>query len=235
MRDFDLLHSLQSGLHVDQQHLSPIVDRLLRGVTTQRFGERLRSIDTESLHNDPVTFGNANFGCVTTFGDNRFVLAPLQFHAQSTPVNPVLRLRIEHDPDGTAELFVELLHPAFTGRASAWFDATRLTEFGTRLAETFPLAKERPIELVGGYWSRTGDSIEQLHVGLRFYPIGGTGTVGVYVQLATDYQADERPESQCKVAAEIKTNYEELRRFGLAVKALAQRQTSLAELNEHSH
>lgn len=145
-------------------------------------------------------------------------------------MNPVLRFRIQHDPDGTAELFVELLHPAFTGRASAWFDATALAEFGVTLSETFPLNKERPIELIGGYWGHRGE-IDQLHVGLKFYPIGGTGTVGIHVQLATDLQADEQIESQCKVSAEVTTNYEELRRFGFALQAIAMNQASHAELN----
>ena len=82
-----------------------------------------------------------------------------------------------------------------------------------------------------GYWNHAGSSIDQLHVGLKFYPIGGTGTIGLHVHLATDRQADERPESQSTVAAEIKTNYEELRRFGMAVISLADGSTSLAELH----
>jgi hypothetical protein len=145
-------------------------------------------------------------------------------------MTPALRLRIQHDTDGTAELFVELQHRSFAGMASAWFDAKQVADFGARLAKTYPLQREHPIELSGGYWSRTGSAIDQLHVGLKFYPIGGTGTIGLHVQLATDCQADERPESQYKVAAEIKTNYEELRRFGLAVRSLAEGAISLAEL-----
>ncbi|NHL00372.1 hypothetical protein [Rubrivivax benzoatilyticus] len=141
-----------------------------------------------------------------------------------------LRLRIQHDTDGTAELLVELQHKSYSGTGSAWFDARQLAEFGRRLATTYPLQREHPIELSGGYWSRSGSTIDQLHVGFKFYPIGGTGTIGVHVQLATDCRADERLESQFKVAAEIKTNYEELRRFGLALSSLAEGSTSLAEL-----
>jgi hypothetical protein len=145
-------------------------------------------------------------------------------------VNPILRFHIQHDSDGTAELFVELLHPVFTGRGSAWFDAIALVELGVTLSETFPLNREKPIELIGGYWDHLG-AIDQLHVGLKFYPIGGTGTVGIHVQLATDCQADERIESQCKVSAEVNTNYEELRRFGFALQAIALNQASHAELH----
>ncbi|MFN3437756.1 MAG: hypothetical protein ACK41V_08700 [Acidovorax sp.] len=144
-------------------------------------------------------------------------------------MSPILSLQVQHDSDGTAELFVELSHPVFTGSASAWFDAISLAEFGASLANTFPLTREKPIELTGGYWDHQG-AIEQLHVGLKFYPIGGTGTVGVHVQLATDCQADERSESQSKVSAEVKTNYEELRRFGFAVQAIAKNQASHAQL-----
>lgn len=144
---------------------------------------------------------------------------------------PALRLRIEHDTDGTAELFVEVNQNSFSGKASAWFDANHLADFGACLAGTYPLTREHPIELTGGYWSSTGSTIDQLHVGLKFYPIGGTGTVGLQVQLATACQPEASPESQFKVAAEIKTNYEELRRFGLAVKALAEGSASLAELS----
>ena len=146
-------------------------------------------------------------------------------------MSSALRLRIDHDTDGTAELFVELHHNAFSGKSSAWFDAKQLAEFGVRLANTYPLKREHPVYLCGGYWSNTGSTIDQLHVGLKFYPIGGTGTVGLQVKLATPCLADERPESQYKVNAEIKTSYEELRRFGLAIKSLAEGQASLAELS----
>jgi len=133
-----------------------------------------------------------------------------------------LRLYLEPDTDGTCELFAEISAGRFSGAASAWFGSSELAEFGRSMRDTFPLAAGQRLNLEGGFWSKTGAPvIEDLHLGIHVYPIGGTGTVGVRVQLATAVHNGERNDSRCSVQAELHTNYEQLRTFGQAVIALA--------------
>jgi hypothetical protein len=134
-----------------------------------------------------------------------------------------LRLQLQPDTDGTGELFAQVNAGAFSGAASAWFGLSELAEFGRSMRDTFPLAANRRLKLEGGFWSKTGAPvIEELHLGLHIYPIGGTGTLGVRVQLATAVHNGEREDARCSVQAELRTNYEQLRRFGEALLALAQ-------------
>lgn len=134
-----------------------------------------------------------------------------------------LRLYLEPDTDGTGELFAEVGAGRFSGTASAWFGLTELAEFGRSMRDTFPLAAGQRLKLEGGFWSKTGAPvIEDLHLGIHVYALGGTGTLGVRVQLATAVHNGERSDSRCSVQAELHTNYEHLRAFGQAVLALAQ-------------
>jgi len=143
-----------------------------------------------------------------------------------------LRLQLERDPDGLAELFVEVANAGFAGIGSAWFSLQQLREFGRSLEETFPIPHGTSLVLAGGYWNSTQPaSLEQKHIGISFYPIGGTGTVGVHVELQTALQHDERPESQCSVRTELKTQYEPMRRFGTRLVALVEGNTKVAELD----
>jgi hypothetical protein len=135
-------------------------------------------------------------------------------------VASVLRLHFEPDSDGTGELFVEVAHGAFAGVGSAWFNAQELRAFGEQLQTTFPIPAGAPLELRGGFWDSNAQAVQQLHVELRVYPIGGVGTVGFRVTLATPVHREERPDSQCTVAVELQTKYEQLRAFGEAVAGL---------------
>lgn len=128
-------------------------------------------------------------------------------------MSDVLRIRFEEDADGTGELFVEVTSKGFSGRGSAWFDKINLITFAKKLAETYPLNTETPLSIEGGFWSKSGGDLEQIHVGLKFYPIGSTGQIGCRVSLATAVHSQERPESQSLVSCELKTFYEGLRTF----------------------
>jgi hypothetical protein len=139
-----------------------------------------------------------------------------------------LRLLLEPEDDGTAELFVEAEQRGFRGMSSAWIDPRKLADFGRHLQTLFPLPADKPIEIIGGFWQE--ERIEQVHVRIRVYPIGGAGTVGVQISLATPLHSGERPWSISTVGLELKTHYEQLRTFGRAVEALAKGQAHVAEL-----
>jgi hypothetical protein len=142
--------------------------------------------------------------------------------------NTLLRLRLDRDDDGTGELFVEVGRGGFQGASSTWVDQRRLANFGRQLQTHYPLPIGNPIEIAGGFWQQEG--VEQFHVRLRVYPIGAVGTVGIQVTLATPLHDGDRAESQSSVSLELKTHYEQMRNFGLAVEALAGGKTPLAEL-----
>ena len=147
----------------------------------------------------------------------------------------MLSLRIEPDTDGTGELFAKVAHASFSGASSAWFNLQELRAFGERLQATFPIPPGTSLSLQGGFWSKSGASvIEQLHVGLSFYPIGGAGVVGVRVTLATSIHEGARPEAQHTVAVEFRTQYEPLRAFGIALVALVNGSVSSATLAPHA-
>jgi hypothetical protein len=134
-----------------------------------------------------------------------------------------LRLRLETDPDGTAELFVEVAHAGFSGVGSAWFSVQQLCEFGQRLQHVYPIPQGTSLDLMGGYWNSSAPaSLTQKHVGISFYPVGGTGTVGVRVDLQAPLDRDDRPVSRSSVGVELRTLYEPLRLFGAGLVALAQ-------------
>jgi hypothetical protein len=130
----------------------------------------------------------------------------------------MLRLTLQADTDGTGELFVEASSGAFHGASSAWFEMRWLAEFG-RILGVYPLPREKPPTLQGGYW-REG-AIEERHVGLTFRQVDLRGTVGIHIELATPRYEGERPEHQSRAAFEILTDYESLRRFGQALTQLA--------------
>ena len=141
-----------------------------------------------------------------------------------------LRLTFEADTDGTGELFARVESAGFSGASSAWFDSEHLVEFAKSLANSYPLQPNEPLRLEGGFWNRTGSGIEQLHLGLAFYPIGSVGHVGCRVSLSTSIHEHDRPESQALVAVELHTSYEELRKFAQSLEMLAQRAVSEAVL-----
>ena len=143
-----------------------------------------------------------------------------------------LRFRLEVDSDGSGELFVEAACKAYAGASSAWFGVQQLRDFGRELQETFPIPPDTPIELEGGFWSSASpNALEQCHVGLRFYPVGASGRIGIRVSLATPVHHGDRKEAQSVVSFELSTYYESLRQFGEAVRLLAEGQIETAELN----
>jgi hypothetical protein len=131
-----------------------------------------------------------------------------------------LRLSIDADDDGTAELRADVRADGFSGVGAAWFDLRQVADFALSLENAFPL--ENAMELKGGYWTKDGTGLTQEHLGIRFYPVGGCGVVGCQIRLANPVQEHDRPEAQCTVRVELLTHYEELRQFAGELRLLAQ-------------
>ena len=131
-----------------------------------------------------------------------------------------LRLSFNADTDGTGELLAEVRAKNFSGTGSAWFGNDYLVEFAQRLSQAYPLEVGKPLTLEGGFWSKSGNVVDQLHLGLKFYPVGSIGLVGCRVSLATSIHDHERPESQSLVAVELLSHYEQLRSFAQSLERL---------------
>ena len=134
-----------------------------------------------------------------------------------------LQLWFECDTDGAGELFAQVQSEGFSGHSSAYFGQKQIVEFAQRLANTFPLSADEPLKLEGGFWSKRGAPILQLHVhfGICFCPIGHLGLIGCHVSLATPIYSESRIEEQSQVAVELHTHYELLRSFARSLEMLA--------------
>jgi hypothetical protein len=145
-------------------------------------------------------------------------------------MSDLLRLEFKPDTDGTGELFAEVHCEGFAGSSSAWFGEDQLVAFARKLAAAFPLQKDEPLALKGGYWSKAGTGIEQLHVGLEFYPIGSVGRVGCQVSLNKPDCQLEPPRIQFSLAVELQTTYAQIGIFAKSLEMLAKGQTNEAVL-----
>lgn len=132
-----------------------------------------------------------------------------------------LRLQFKSYMDGTGDLIVEVQYNSFSGNSSACFGEAELIEFAKKLASTFPLPSDTPLTIEGGLWGKSGSGIEQLHVGLQFYPIGSVGRIGCRVLLNTPVCEHERPESQSSLSVELHTTYEQLGAFAKSLELIA--------------
>ena len=138
-----------------------------------------------------------------------------------------LRLTLEPDDDGTAELQAHVVANGFSGHGSAWFDITQLVDFGEALAAAFPLRE--PLELQGGYWPGPGRKAAEVHLGLRVYPIDGRGTLGCEVRLAA--RAREPDGVLDALQVELVTSHAAVQRFAMQLRQLAQGELAEAVLD----
>jgi len=145
-------------------------------------------------------------------------------------MHDALFLTFEADTDGTGEVFARVQSNGFAGVSSAWFGMEQLVAFARELAAAYPLPANKPLRLEGGFWSKTDSTIEQLHVGLQFYPIGSLGRVGCGITLATPVNEHERAQSQASASVEIQTTYERLGAFARSLEMLARGATDEAVL-----
>jgi hypothetical protein len=146
---------------------------------------------------------------------NRFISI-----ARHTTMTDALRLTLKQDADGTGELCAEVQVNGFSGVGAAWFNIAEIRDFGQRISRTYPLLPEQTYELQGGYWSRgLQGSLEQVHLGIRFFPVGALGQIGCRVNLARQLESAS-PAPEYAVTVELRTHYEGLRAFGGAIVAM---------------
>lgn len=131
-----------------------------------------------------------------------------------------LYLKFKADTDGTGELFAEVESGGFCGVGSAWFGNEQLIVFARELANPRLLSSHAPIKIEGGFWNDTCNEIEQLHLGLQFYPIGGFGYVGVRVSLSSPIHEYDRAESRSSISVELHTDRERLCEFARSLEML---------------
>jgi hypothetical protein len=120
-----------------------------------------------------------------------------------------LRIKLNHDNDGTAELTAEVSRDGFSGVGGGWFNVSEVEAFATAL-QAYPLPTDPPPSISGGYLGE-----RHIHVSIRAYPVNFSGALGVHVRVASPLYAGERPEEQRIAEVELATHYEELRRFAL--------------------
>lgn len=125
---------------------------------------------------------------------------------------PALTLKYISDSDGTGELIAEVRHLGFSGHGSAWFGFNELTAFTKSLRAQFPFPPETSLILQGGYWKKDVSEIDQVHLGLHFYPKGKLGVIGCRVHLQSSFSNT----SGYLLDVEILTSYEEIRNFSYA-------------------
>ncbi len=132
-----------------------------------------------------------------------------------------LRLTLDRDTDGTGGLVAEASSGGFSGVGMAWFNLSQIAAFGELLANTYPLAIDGSYKLQGGIWTmETPSTLSKLKLGLQFYPVGALGVVGCRAHLTSDDQPDGVATHSAVI--ELRTHYEQLRNFGIAVSALAE-------------
>jgi hypothetical protein len=141
---------------------------------------------------------------------------------------PRLRACFEPDGDGSGKLSVEVSAPPFAGASSAWFGVEQLIEFAEQLAEAYPLSPTQPISLRGGFFEATGSTLETVHIGLSFYPLGNRGVVGCKVHLAAPVQIEDEHEARLEI--ELVTYYESVGRFARALSAISRGEAEEATL-----
>lgn len=121
------------------------------------------------------------------------------------------------DGDGTGELTVRASFDGFSGVGAAYFSDDQLLRFAERLL-ALPLPEGEAVELCGGFWSRTGDVLEEEHVGLRVLPIGAARAGDHPHHLATPTGGVPVQE----VTVDVLTSYEALRHLSSDLPALVQ-------------
>lgn len=139
-----------------------------------------------------------------------------------------VRALFSGDGDGEGELIVEVFAPPFAGASSAWFHVAQLVEFATRLGDAYPLSAGKPLRLLGGVWGEGTSGLEQVHVGLTFYPLGGRGVVACKVDLLLPSRSEAHREACLEI--ELLTSYEAVRDFARGLSSIARGESQEAVL-----
>lgn len=132
-----------------------------------------------------------------------------------------LRLTIDADDDGTAELFARFEANGFSGKGSAWFDLIDLQAKADDFGK-YPLQVTETPFIQGGYWKKDASKeIEQEHLHISAYPINLRGGIGMRIRAATPFQQEDASSAVHSASIELKVTYEQLGRFSSELKELA--------------
>lgn len=147
-------------------------------------------------------------------------------------MNPQLELRFEPDTDGIGELFASARCERFAGAGSAWFREAEILAFATQLRACFPMAQGTELRLEGGHWesSISGTVLKEVRLGIRIYPVGSTGAIGIHLRLGEPAYEQQRPESRRQASFELMASYEDLARWGAQIQHMLQSPASSASL-----
>jgi hypothetical protein len=142
----------------------------------------------------------------------------------------LLALHFRPDTDGTGKLSATVQFRGFSGQGGAWFNVSELERFATAI-EVFPIPGGQRPSIAGGFWKNVASGeLEQEHLAITVYPVGGRGQVGVQVRLSTELCEDVRQESQSAVRVELLTTYQSLGQFANALRSLVRGEVEAAVL-----
>lgn len=149
-------------------------------------------------------------------------LVRLIFAFGPSPMNHQLELRFEPDTDGTGELCASASCGHFSGAGAAWFSEGEIRTFGAKLQSCFPLAPGAELRLEGGYWESHSvpPRLKDVLLGIRVYPVGSTGGIGVHLRLEDGRYEQQRAESRASASFELIATYEDIQRFGAQIQRL---------------
>jgi hypothetical protein len=141
-----------------------------------------------------------------------------------------LRLTLDTDGDGTANVNATVHCNGFAGTSSAWFDLLELERFSEQLL-AYPLPPDGVGPMQGGFWSKTqSGELAQLHLSMKFYPVGLRGVVGCMVTLRTPLNDRDNTKVSSSVEVELRSSYQELSDFSNNLKHLSRGEVTEAIL-----
>lgn len=142
-----------------------------------------------------------------------------------------IELRWTRAPDDVNRIAVAALSAAgYGGVGEGWINEAPVRVFAERLGD-YPMSDVDTPELTTG----SGEPL-QVQIGLRVYPIGSRGQLGIDVRLATEpwQWPTMRPEEHEAVQLEVRTTYERAARFGRDLRAVLDGHDAVARIEgEH--
>ena len=116
-------------------------------------------------------------------------------------MNHCLKVRLDHDDDGTAGIVAVVKNGSFSGEGEAWFNLSEIEAFATQLGE-FAKSLHNPPSIEGGNWDGKGSLKEKL-LSLKVYSFSSY-RLGIHVELADYPYTDCRDEEISRVSVELK-------------------------------
>jgi hypothetical protein len=144
-----------------------------------------------------------------------------------------LKLQVDSDEDGFGELFASFEANGFAGHGSAWFGLNSLQEMAKQL-EQYPLPSTPEVYIAGGYWTNDEPAtLKEEHLFIAVYPTNSRGGIGVQVRVAHEELMGDGRETFFTASAELRTSYEQMKKFSKALVALARGEVTEFVLDEN--